>query len=688
MRTFSEIQVDVNHASSINDAEALLLYAVELDSISAPQAEALANNSRGLALYIQGDRPAALSHYHSALALYEELGDRGGVAAVSSRIGVVNNRIGNYTEALSHFHLALAILHELDDRKGVAGVTGNIGTLHWRTGNYPEALSHYHRALALSEELGDLRLFASTTGNIGIVHWNTGDFPTALTYLHRALELHEELGDRGNVARVTANIGNVYGNIGDNPSALSHYHRALALHEELGNRSGMALVMCCIGIVHSDTGDYPAALSHYHRALALHEELGERNNVTIVTDNILSVYVQMGSDSEAQHLLTTMNELHPGEPRSRIQRAVNRATLLERSGNLDAAAATLQLALSEAHEHGLRSLTTSVHKALRDLAQKRNDFAGYIEHNNEFTRITEEINGKDTATKLAIQAKQREIDAERKETDKHMAVLHSTLPKHIADRVARGEVVNDHFENASVLFVDVVGFTTHSSELDATVVVELLQNIFSSFDGICAKHDVTKIKTIGDSYMAVAFDIADAVGARPRLAREQTDIPNVMPSEVEAQQIANSEQRIANQIANSEQRIANQIANSEQRIANVAQAMMSSVFMWPHTGERVMFRIGIHCGPVVAGVLGTQRMQYDVWGDTVNVASRMESTSESGKIHISEALANALNEHKNSPPSPLSHASLERGSYTVVPRGTVDVKGKGLMQTYWLSEAL
>ncbi|MBK9184682.1 MAG: hypothetical protein IPM83_16700 [Ignavibacteria bacterium] len=149
-----------------------------------------------------------------------------------------------------------------------------------------------------------------------------------------------------------------------------------------------------------------------------------------------------------------MNDLHPGEPRSRIQRAVNRATLLERSGDLDAAAATLQLALSEAHEHGLRSLTTSVHKALRDLAQKRNDFAGYIEHNNEFTRITEEINGKDTATKLAIQAKQREIDAERKETDKHMAVLHSTLPKHIADRVARGEVVNDHFENASVLFVD------------------------------------------------------------------------------------------------------------------------------------------------------------------------------------------------------------------------------------------
>jgi len=91
---------------------------------------------------------------------------------------------------------------------------------------------------------------------------------------------------------------------------------------------------------------------------------------------------------------------------------------------------------------------------------------------------------------------------------------------------------------------------------------------------------------------------------------------------------------------------------------------------WTKDIGDIKVRIGMHCGPVTAGVIGTQRMQYDVWGDTVNVASRMESTSEPGKIHISEALNEALENALNE-----AH---------IVPRGTMDIKGKGMMKTYWL----
>ena len=94
---------------------------------------------------------------------------------------------------------------------------------------------------------------------------------------------------------------------------------------------------------------------------------------------------------------------------------------------------------------------------------------------------------------------------------------------------------------------------------------------------------------------------------------------------------------------------------------------MKCSYQWPHTGERIVFRIGLHCGPIVAGVLGTERMQYDVWGDTVNVASRMESTCEPGRIHASAGLASALS-------API----------VIHERGMIEIKGKGPMKTFWL----
>jgi class 3 adenylate cyclase len=106
--------------------------------------------------------------------------------------------------------------------------------------------------------------------------------------------------------------------------------------------------------------------------------------------------------------------------------------------------------------------------------------------------------------------------------------------------------------------------------------------------------------------------------------------------------------------------------------SGVAPGVASGVaFMWPH-GGRIQFRGGIHLGAATAGVIGTQRLQYDVWGDTVNVASRLEGTSEPGRIHVSEAFADVL--RTSSDPAP----------YTIITRGKVEIKGKGAMQTNWL----
>jgi class 3 adenylate cyclase len=206
-----------------------------------------------------------------------------------------------------------------------------------------------------------------------------------------------------------------------------------------------------------------------------------------------------------------------------------------------------------------------------------------------------------------------------------------------------------------VIFLDIVGFTTLSEQLSSAEVVLLLESVFTALDNVCKKHDVVKIKTIGDSYMAVAFP----------------------------QGSSSSEQRAANTVPHS-------VRNDNAHVFSSASAALDMLHAVSHivspTGSPVEVRLGVHCGAVTAGVIGKERLQYDVWGDTVNVASRMESSGEPGRIHVSKAFADALN---TSPPSPLSSVRGGTSSRFPVPcslreRGAIEIKGKGLMKTYWL----
>jgi len=200
------------------------------------------------------------------------------------------------------------------------------------------------------------------------------------------------------------------------------------------------------------------------------------------------------------------------------------------------------------------------------------------------------------------------------------ALLYNVLPVTIAERLKQQPVViADHFPGASILFADIVGFTALSHHIAPQALVQLLNTIFSRFDVLVAQYGLEKIKTIGDAYMVAAG----------------VPVPR---------------------------------ADHAEAVANLALAMRETLAAYNReTGSTLQMRIGLNTGPVIAGVIGQHRFLYDLWGDSVNTASRMESHGVPNEIQVAEPLAVLLHD-----------------KFVLEDRGEIEVKGQGKLRTYFL----
>ncbi|XP_068158073.1 soluble guanylate cyclase 88E [Drosophila tropicalis] len=221
-----------------------------------------------------------------------------------------------------------------------------------------------------------------------------------------------------------------------------------------------------------------------------------------------------------------------------------------------------------------------------------------------------------------LEESMRLLDEEMRRTDE---LLYQMIPKQVADRLRRGENPIDTcemFDSVSILFSDIVTFTEICSRITPMEVVSMLNAMYSIFDTLTERNSVYKVETIGDAYMVVA-------GAPDK------------------------------------------DANHAERVCDMALDMVDAItdLKDPSTGQHLRIRVGVHSGAVVAGIVGLKMPRYCLFGDTVNTASRMESTSIAMKVHISE-----------------STKVLIGPAYKILERGEIDVKGKGTMATYWLEE--
>jgi adenylate cyclase len=676
VRTLDQIGRDVNAAATIHDSPALEALAKELESLGTREATALSWVARGVVCSNTGDFRQAIELYQRALQVYEEQSNNAGAARVLTYMGIAYQYSGEFTMALEQYHRALEMHQQQGNRSGAASAIGNMGTVYYYTGDYPKAMEHYQRAVNEFEELGNRASMAGNYGNLGNVYQRIGDYPKALEQYRRALKMNEDLGDRASVALFTGNMGLVYSDTRDYSQALECHRRALAMYEEIGDKHSVARTITNIGTVLHSTADNQQALDSYRIALTAFEEQEDREGEVRVLGFMVAVLLELNRFDEASELLLRQSSLPMADPGTRAESLVLNARCAIHEGDLDAAHKHFSQALGVAIGAGLRAHVADAHRKLRDLAQQRNDFAGYIEHNNEYLRVDEEIRGKETTQKMAMMDAELKMESERQEHDKERALLYGALPEHIATRILRGETIEDHFENAAVLFADIVGFTTHTADMHPKAVIQFLEEIYKTFDAICKEHGVTKVKTIGDSYLCFAHESGEGLSA------EGLEAANRVAAVALAMQQAEFNWPTADSNSNSQQQQPTATADSNSN------------------SNSVQFRIGVHSGPVSAGVIGTERLQYDIWGDTVNTASRMESTGEAGRIQASEAFVGSLTSFRDDaalrhpdggeadegprtseePRYPISNIRYPK----LTERGSIEIKGKGTMTTYWL----
>jgi adenylate cyclase len=256
------------------------------------------------------------------------------------------------------------------------------------------------------------------------------------------------------------------------------------------------------------------------------------------------------------------------------------------------------------------SARDSVHDKVEGL---RLGAVDYVSKPFQFEEVVARVN-----TQLELKRAREELRIMHEKAD---ALLLNVFPRSVAERLKRHESkVVDYVPQATIIFCDLVGFTPLAAQQKPEELVDFLNRVFIGMDELVERHGLTKIKTIGDAYMASA------------------GVPDPRSDHAGA-------------------------------VADFALAVMETIpSLCEAEGCPLDLRIGIHSGPVVAGVIGEKRFAYDLWGDTVNTASRMESSGEPGRIQI----------------SPDTRAMLGDG-WEVEPRGEVEIRGKGRMQTYFLT---
>lgn len=569
--------------------------------------------------------------------LAEKLKFNRGLALALKNMGIGYYLQGKYVEAINTWQDAMKVYTEMGDKTGVANMLSNQGAVYFNQGDDAKSLELHLESLKMSEELGDtLRILTSLT-NIGVVYLNKpATYDKALEYFLRSYKLSLAINDQYSIGTSTANLGELYYKMGDDSTALVYLNQSVKAYE---GTEDLPYSLNYIGRVYTRQKEYNQALKVHREAYDLAKKLDTRLDMTQSLVGLAQAYYAKGDINAA--ITAYKQSLEVGIPlkaATEIKDAYEGLSLAyaKKSDYADAfhyqnlllaikdtiystatakKLGTLQFTFDlEKKESQINLLTKDKEIQEQELKRQkivRNSFIGGFAVVLLFAGV--------------FFTQRNRISKEKKRSEE---LLLNILPEETAEELkATGSAKAKSFDSVSVLFTDFKNFTLASEKLTPEELVAEINYCYSEFDRIIEKYRIEKIKTIGDAYMCA--------GGLP--------VPNdTHPFDVVAAGL-----EMVEFIAK----------NKKEREAR---------------GEPFFeLRLGVHTGPVVAGIVGIKKFAYDIWGDTVNTASRMESSGEIGKVNISGATY-----------------EIVKDKFKCIHRGKIQAKNKGMIDMYFVEGRL
>jgi adenylate cyclase len=600
------------------------------------------------------------------------------IAGCYESLGLCYYKLDKYSEAIDAFQSALDLQRETGDLESVASTLNNIGLNYKMRGNYDKAIEYYEQTVQIDEQLGKGNEIAKTFNNIGMVYRVWGKYDQAIDYFERSLRIKNSLNDQAGVSKSLNNMGLVYTEWKKYDQAILNFRESLKIEESLKNEDEAAIRLNNLGRVYFYRNQYDTALLYFNKYLDYQINKNNLDLIATAHNNIGKVYVAQENYKEAAFYLNSALAIY-----NQIGKEGEKATVLANLSAVSKAMGLYEIALQQldsstqiAEKLGLRNQLQQNYLYYSEIYSALENYKKSLEYYKKYSEVKDSVFSDEILSKLSdfqakyeTEKKENEIQllkkneliqglALKKQTifrnfmlassclllalagmiffslqlkkkdnriiaaarEKSDQLLLNILPAEIAsDLKEKGKTEPQLFDNITTCFIDIVNFTQKSAALDPKILIEELNQIFTAFDNIVEKNSCERIKTIGDSYLAVS------------------GLPVPDP---------NHAIRI--------------VSCCIEMVSYIRKRNEESLYKWE-------VRAGVHSGEAVAGVVGVKKYIYDVFGDTINTASRMQSNSEPMKINISEATY-----------------KLVKDQFETEPRGEIEARGKGKLRMYFV----